>query len=133
MIKYCPHCQKDKEFHESGKTGRCKDCQNEYSRANRGSETSQGRLTRNRRRGGNRAMMRELINGYKESKGCKDCRSMHPHYLLDFDHLEGSGKIASISKMITNEASVFRIMLEIKKCEVVCKMCHATRTHNRRT
>jgi hypothetical protein len=77
-------------------------------------------------------MLRELINGYKESQGCVECKCRHPHYLLDFDHLDGDKKINSISKMITAQASINKIMVEIKKCDVVCKNHHAERTHKKR-
>ena len=88
----------------------------------------------NLRRQENRKAIRELINGYKENVGCKDCPSdsNHPHYLLEFDHIGLDKKIADVSRMIGNELSIHKIFKEIKKCEVVCRNHHAIRTHKRR-
>lgn len=126
----CPKCEEEKQWHESGHTGCCKECQNRGSSAYRRSN----RETINAGRSKGRGAVRELVNGYKESKGCIECPSdkRHPHYLLDFDHLDASTKVSSISKMITDEVSIYKVMAEIQKCEVVCKNHHAIRTHNRR-
>jgi len=130
MIKVCPKCKEEKEWHESGKTGCCKECQNQGSSVYRYSS----REAINSQRGGARGAVRELVNGYKESRGCVDCppEERHPHYLLDFDHLDADTKVSSISRMITDQISIQKIFIEIKKCEVVCKNHHAIRTHNRR-
>jgi hypothetical protein len=128
MIRHCKHCKKNKEWHQSGRTGRCKDCHNKRGRDYKKNR----RETLNQRRSESRKMIRELINGYKESKGCAECKTWHPHYLLDFDHLDGGTKSGTISRMITEQISINKIMIEIQKCEVVCKNHHAERTHKRR-
>jgi hypothetical protein len=77
-----------------------------------------------------RLVLRDEINQLKEKLGCKDCGMPHPYYVLQFDHLEGSNKVAGINELIrstTREA----VLAEIAKCEVVCANCHAIRTFKR--
>lgn len=77
-----------------------------------------------------RIVLRDEINQLKEKLGCKDCGTPHPYYVLQFDHVEGSSKVAGINELIrstTREA----VLAEIAKCEVVCANCHATRTFKR--
>jgi NAD-dependent dihydropyrimidine dehydrogenase PreA subunit len=77
-----------------------------------------------------RLVLRDEINRIKEKLGCTDCRTEHPYYVLQFDHLEGSEKVAGIHELIrysTRDA----VIAEIAKCEVVCANCHATRTFKR--
>lgn len=49
---------------------------------------------------------------------------------MDFDHLN-KDKIDNISRMIDNSLSIDTIIDEIKKCELVCEVCHRIRTFNR--
>jgi predicted transcriptional regulator len=77
-----------------------------------------------------REEIRDIIRTFKQEKACMDCKIVYPYYVLDFDHI-GNNKIEGISKM----ASWFpldEIIVEIKKCEVVCANCHRERTHSRR-
>ena len=60
---------------------------------------------------------------------CKDCGIQYPSYVMQFDHL--GDKVNCLSNMITRNAWA-DILLEVKKCEVVCANCHAERTHQRR-
>lgn len=77
-----------------------------------------------------RAALRREINSYKESVGCKDCKMFYPHYVLDFDHLDGSHKLGSINSLI-KAVSFDTVRKEMAKCEVVCANCHRERTHRR--
>jgi len=45
--------------------------------------------SRLRQKSGRIAMVKK-IREYKESVGCIDCGEMYPHYVLEFDHREGS-------------------------------------------
>jgi hypothetical protein len=77
-----------------------------------------------------RLVLRDEINQIKEKLGCKDCGTQHPYYVLQFDHLDGSNKVAGIHELIrtsTRDA----VLTEVAKCEVVCANCHATRTFKR--
>ena len=63
---------------------------------------------------------------------CMDCGKKYPYYVMDFDHIDPSTKLNTISKMILCSSSLKKIMEEINKCEVVCSNCHRIRTYNRR-
>jgi hypothetical protein len=70
-----------------------------------------------------------FVREYKENCGCTDCKIKFPHYVLDFDHLDG--KQSEVSRLAGSRYSLEKIMVEIKKCEVVCGNCHKVRTWNR--
>lgn len=67
---------------------------------------------------------------YKESLGCKDCKEMYPHYMLEFDHLPEFTKVGSPIELVRNY-SWDRAVEEIAKCDVVCANCHSIRTWQR--
>jgi hypothetical protein len=71
------------------------------------------------------------VRDLKERSGCADCKSILPHYMLDFDHLDAESKEMSISRMINMRVSRERLYAEIEKCEVVCANCHRARTWDR--
>lgn len=73
------------------------------------------------------AELRKLVNKIKDVP-CTDCGNRYPPCVMDFDHVRGV-KEFSISARITNGCSKRKILLEIKKCEVVCANCHRIRTH----
>lgn len=87
---------------------------------------------------------RERVNMYKVATQCQgnNCLLSHrkdlaPH-LLDLDHLEPStkymtkgGKREEFSDMVKRYAWA-TIVLEIAKCQVLCKMCHAEHTYQQR-
>lgn len=78
-----------------------------------------------------RLEVQEVLNNYKLTKQCADCdRVFDKPYHLDFDHLPGSDKKFNLSK-IGGGRSWPSIMAEVDKCEVVCALCHRTRTHER--
>jgi hypothetical protein len=64
-----------------------------------------------------------------KSRPCHDCgKSFHP-YAMEFDHKDPSIKyfgIGTHGKLY----SVEMLMNEIKKCDVVCSVCHKIRTAN---
>lgn len=60
---------------------------------------------------------------------CKDCGEIYEPFCMDFDHI--GLKTDSISLMIHNTWSLEKIKKEIEKTELVCVLCHKTRTHNR--
>jgi hypothetical protein len=49
---------------------------------------------------------------------------------MDFDHLDSTDKIGSISQLV-NSLYIKKALEEIKKCELVCANCHRMRTWNR--
>lgn len=77
-----------------------------------------------------RAKKRAWIQELKLSVGCVDCGyNSHPE-ALEFDHLPGFEKVASLNTFYT--MSMERVLEEIAKCEVVCANCHRVRTASRR-
>ena len=79
-----------------------------------------------------KAERRRFIEKLKKDKPCVDCGQTYPPWAMDFDHLDGSVKIGSISRMaVTNTSSFEKIEIEIAKCELVCANCHRQRTHDR--
>lgn len=71
-----------------------------------------------------------FVWGYKSMHPCVDCGESNP-IVLDFDHI-GQDKDRSIARAVNDGFSMERLLLEMKKCEVVCSNCHRIRTYNRR-
>ena len=61
---------------------------------------------------------------------CVDCGEGDVR-VLDFDHRPGSGKSAEVMRLVRNGYSVARVMVEVAKCEVRCRNCHAKITYER--
>lgn len=73
---------------------------------------------------------RNFIYKAKLGKPCADCKlSFHPS-AMQFDHIPGSKKAFSLSKM-PSAGSLDLVQKEIAKCEIVCCNCHRLRTHFR--
>lgn len=66
----------------------------------------------------------------KKSDPCADCGVQYPHYVMDFDHLDGETKDNNVSALVSYGWS--RLKREIEKCELVCSNCHRARTYRRR-
>ena len=86
----------------------------------------QRRTTRNRQ-----ARCRVIVVETKMSRGCADCGYRAHSAALDFDHLPGCDKHATVARL-ARRGSVERLLAEIAKCEVVCANCHRVRTATRR-
>jgi hypothetical protein len=71
---------------------------------------------------------RALIRRAKQ-KPCTDCGASYPSYVMEFDHLPAYAKHFTIGNgtRVTLEA----LIAELAKCELVCRNCHAERTHAR--
>jgi DNA-binding CsgD family transcriptional regulator len=77
-----------------------------------------------------KAKRRREIWKIKENSGCIDCGEMYPHYVLEFDHREGTKKIGSPSDLYSKNG-IKAGLEEISKCDIVCANCHKVRTYNR--
>jgi len=64
----------------------------------------------------------------KETTPCLDCGEYDEHYVMEFDHLDGSQRVCSPSAA----GGWGRMFREIAKCEIVCARCHRIRTWKRR-
>ncbi len=73
-----------------------------------------------------RAELRDKLFKYLSENSCVDCGEKDP-IVLQFDHVSGI-KIKNVSDMIGSAASWSSILLEIRKCDIVCANCHLKRT-----
>lgn len=73
----------------------------------------------------------EFIRNLKDGKPCADCGKPYPYYVMDFDHVRGK-KVVELSRLATRKGwSEKKILVEAKKCDIVCANCHRLRTHKR--
>lgn len=76
-----------------------------------------------------RDKIREFTQGYKQARGCADCKEKYPYWQLDFDHL--GDKSFNVSQHHQSTQDIEVVKREVDKCEVVCANCHRNRTHSR--
>jgi transcription elongation factor Elf1 len=69
-----------------------------------------------------RKAAKELIDEIKKTLGCIVCGENRPA-CLDFHHRDPKEKHKKISLML--DYTKKRILEEVKKCDVLCKNCHA--------
>ena len=68
----------------------------------------------------------EYIREYRETHPCIDCGE-NRWWVLDFDHRNSAEKLYNVSRMRYN--TIAKIQIEIEKCDIRCKNCHADRHH----
>lgn len=76
----------------------------------------------------------DLLDWYRElkhQKPCRDCGAVLHYCQLDFDHLPQYQKRFEVSQMVRLGYEKEKIVEEVRKCELVCKNCHALRTWRR--
>jgi len=78
-----------------------------------------------RHRAGIRALLAELKSG-----PCTDCGGTFDPVCMDFDHRDGTDKVADIARMIGYGRQT--LLAEIAKCDLVCANRHRIRTHRLR-
>jgi hypothetical protein len=61
---------------------------------------------------------------------CVDCGGRFAQCAMDFDHRDPSSKVRAVTRMITG--STDRMLVEARKCDIVCVNCHRLRTFERR-
>ena len=109
----------------------CKDCYKKKGRRYYQLHRDTQRLLSNARRRKYRVSRHRLVLEMKKVP-CADCGKRYPHYVMDFDHHEGIGKLGNISNLINrNFLSMEKLRKEIEKCDVVCANCHRIRTFAR--
>ena len=90
----------------------------------------ESKMVNNARNRRNRRSNLEIMQRYKEDKGCSDCGGKFPHYVLQFDHKPEYDKVANVNQVLKN-FGLERAWEEVSKCDVVCGNCHLVRTYNR--
>ncbi len=105
----------------------CKECKRTYYSPRWREKHKHEQLPRIHKR---LAPRRELMMSLKK-KPCFDCGLIFHHALMDFDHRESrkGDDCLIISRMAYRGFE--RFLEEISKCDVVCVLCHRTRTWNR--
>jgi len=108
LMGICRECKRkyDKEFHKN----RPKECK----------QKKQNLMTKRRK-----DILKTIWN-YAISIWCKDCGYNDNKAALQFDHKYN--KTMAVSEMVRRGYSIENIMIEIKKCDVVCANCHHIRT-----
>lgn len=72
----------------------------------------------------------KLVEKIKTSNPCLDCGRKFHHCAMDFDHREGEEKNADISVLVRRRG-ILKVLAEIKKCDLVCAVCHRIRGYKR--
>lgn len=106
----------------------CRDCTVTATRLGRQNNPAirQKNIDNNNRR---RRELKTYVDQLK-SEPCSDCKKCWKPWQMHFDHVRGK-KFSDIATIVRTGARR-RLEEELKKCELVCGHCHATRTHNRR-
>ena len=106
----------------------CKFCFAEYRKIRYNQNIQASRQKNNNRRADRIKWLQDL----KKDKPCLDCHKIYEPYCMDFDHVPEKGqKICSVSRMLLSNVCKEKILQEIRKCDLICVLCHNVRTHNR--
>lgn len=135
-MKQCTKCKvyRNKEFfsqNSSCKDGldrRCRECWAQYRRLYRGNNLNKLRNYTNTKRAARIKWFYEI----KSNVPCYDCGKIYEPYCMDYDHnVEKGNKIKDVSRMVLDNTPKILIIEEIKKCDLVCLLCHNKRTFDR--
>ena len=136
MVKQCTQCKIYKKtvfFHKNprckdGLDYWCKECWADYRKKYRLANLHDSRQSNNSRR----SERIKWLHSLKLNVPCADCGKTYEPYCMDYDHdLSKGKKIKEISRMVLDNASKDSILQEIKKCQLVCLLCHNKRTIDR--
>ena len=136
MVKQCTQCKIYKDIQSFSKNSKypdsldywCKQCWAAYRKKYRLNKLYDSRQYTNYKRQQRISWFQQL----KKNKPCYDCGKIYEPYCMDYDHDPYKGKkIKSISRMVLDNTAKSKILYEIKKCQLVCLLCHNKRTNNR--
>lgn len=122
------------EFSKRTKTtyqSTCKACSSEYHKAHYQKYKEYYKAKAKRQDAETVQRLKKIAEDHK-SVPCADCKKCYPHWVMDFDHLDGSQKLDNVSALVNGAVSERKLLEEIAKCEVVCSNCHRDRTYKRR-
>lgn len=128
-MKICKICNKSKEKIEFGKNKQRLDEINVYCNKCRHDKYLLRKEKIIKFNTIKRQLLAKQIDELKQNP-CFDCNETFSPFCMDFDHIKGK-KILAISKMIHENYSYKNILKEIKKCQLVCVLCHKIRTYKR--
>lgn len=135
-MKQCTKClffKSETDFHKNSNYSDeleywCRSCWTEYRKKYRINNLDESRASNNERRAARISWFQEL----KSNIPCADCGQIYEPYCMDYDHVPKRGdKIKGVSRMVLDNTPEEIILLEIKKCDLVCLLCHNRRTYNR--
>ena len=66
------------------------------------------------------------LTKYKLAKGCLRCGYNEYAGSLDFDHIDTETKVRPVSRMTLG--TIKNLILEVRKCVILCKNCHQVKT-----
>jgi hypothetical protein len=72
----------------------------------------------------------QWLGEYLLDHPCVDC-GFRDVRALDFDHRPDSGKTADVMRLAKDRHSLARIRVEVDKCDVRCRNCHAIVSYQR--
>jgi len=124
----CARCSLTKPVEDFPKVGSsstgygswCKECKSKYQK-----EYDYRYGYKNRRS--------ERVQWFRSIKAgipCADCSQVLEPSCMDYDHI-GDDKNDHVSRMVLDNTPKETILEEIKKCELVCVLCHNKRTQKR--
>lgn len=121
-------CEKhQEELVPKGDRYGCRSCNREYQRK----WVSDNREKQRERNRNNNKRIRErngkYVHDFLIKNPCSICLESDP-VVLDFDHIDPSTKIDTISNLIRQSHSLEKIQEEIEKCQILCANCHRRKT-----
>lgn len=134
-MKICIDCRQQKaesEFSRKGKDFqcRCRVCFAAYHRVyyakNKDKYIAKNRLNKKRQR----ERLRKILWSFKQTP-CQDCGGVFHPWVMELDHRENTEKIEAVSNLVGRGCTDQKLLVEIKKCDVVCANCHRMRTYYR--
>jgi hypothetical protein len=136
--KVCGTCRKSKPLADfNRKASRpdglqevCRDCNRETSRRYYAANRDRHVRTIVERTARRRRELKGFLADYLAKHPCVDCGNPDLR-VLDFDHRPGSGKRKDVMQMVKEGFSLATVMVEIDKCDVRCRNCHAIATLER--
>jgi hypothetical protein len=123
-VTLCSQCQMP-QTQFVPKTKWCATCHQNYKKRKYQENLSASRYYTNQRRAARIQWFQQL----KANIPCTDCGKIYDPVCLDYDHVPGRGiKYKNVSRMVLDNSPKEKILEEIKKCELVCVLCHNART-----
>ncbi len=134
-VKRCATCGKLKPEDEYNwrnkslgkKWGTCRECQRKQQADWYQRNKKKHKRRTYRQKSDRQQRAQDFVWDYLSTHPCVDCGESDP-IVLEFDHVRGRKK-KTLSKMVNHGYSISAIKKEISKCDVVCRNCHARRTH----
>ena len=136
-MKICTKCKKEKQLSEFNFRNKskgtycswCQECFRSYERVRWAEAEQSDELKKRHKRNSYLSRLRnqQFIWDYLMSHPCECCGEKDP-VVLQFDHIDRTGKTIGISVASRSCASIERIKEEISKCRVLCANCHMRRT-----